>query len=150
MMVRFPPHRSLTSDGWLPAVGVVLGGLWLIGCAISPSAMTLPNRDAMIGKSKQAVLACAGQPVREAAQNRSTILMYYKEATLFEESFFGSKGSSPGVHHGCWASVLLEEDRVTDIGYQSVPSTMDALDECEEIFANCSSSSSLLPFGGIV
>lgn len=129
----------MSSEPCKTAYGVLMamGLLWLTGCATEPLAQTFPNRDAVIGKSKQVLLACAGEPVREARQDQSTVLMYYKEAPLLEESFFVGKGSRPGVHHGCWASVLVEEDRVADIGYQSVPSYVDALDKCEEIFAVC-------------
>ena len=74
-------------------------------------------------------------PIREARPQESLILMYYKEAPMLQESYFTSKGSRSGVHHGCWAQVLLEGDQVTDLGYQSVPRSVDALDKCEEILA---------------
>ena len=97
----------------------------------------LPNRDATIGKTKEALLQCAGQPIREAVQNHSEIFLYYNEAPILEKSFPGSKGSFPLLHHGCWASVLLEDNRVTDIGYRSVPRTINAVDHCEAIFETC-------------
>lgn len=117
---------------------VAIAGLWsFLGCATSPAAHGFPNKQAILGKTKQTVLACAGEPVRIITRDEGVLLMYYKEATLFEESFSTSKSSHPGIHHGCWASVLLKEDRVTDVEYRSVPSFVDALDECEEIFRAC-------------
>lgn len=108
------------------------------GCAtLAQVTPALPNRDATIGKTKGSLLACAGQPIREAVTDHSTVLLYYKEAPMLEESFPASKGSFARAHHGCWASVLLEGDRVTDIGYRSVPSSSDALDHCEAIFEGC-------------
>lgn len=97
----------------------------------------LPNPDATIEKTKEVLLQCAGQPVREAVQNQSVLFLYYNEAPMLEESFPASKGSFSRPHHDCWASVLLEVDRVTDIGYRSVPRTIDAVDHCEAIFENC-------------
>lgn len=97
----------------------------------------LLNPDATIGQTKDALLQCAGQPVREAVQNHSVLFLYYNEAPILEESFPASKGSFPRPHHGCWANVLLEDDRVTDIGYRSVPRTIDAVDHCEAIFEQC-------------
>lgn len=97
----------------------------------------LLNPDATIGQTKDALLQCAGQPVREAVQNHRVLFLYYNEAPILEESFPASKGSFPRPHHGCWASVLLEDDRVTDIGYRSVPQAINAVDHCEAIFEQC-------------
>jgi hypothetical protein len=97
----------------------------------------LPNREATIGVSRDALLACAGQPTRQTVEDPQVVLQYYKEAEMLEESFPGSKGSFPRPHRGCWASVVLEGNRISDIGYQSVPSTIDAIDQCEAIFAGC-------------
>ena len=62
------------------------------------------------------------------------MLAYYKEAPMFEESFASSKASRPGAHHGCWARLLMEDDRVVGVEYRSVPPSVDATDHCEEIF----------------
>lgn len=71
------------------------------GCA-TPEQVTpvLPNREATIGKSKGSLLACAGQPFREAVTDESTVLLYYKKAPMLEESFPASKGSFARAHHG--------------------------------------------------
>ena len=116
---------------------VILGFCFYGGCATPEREYVFPNRDATIGMTKEALLQCAGQPVREAVQNHSVIFLYYKEAPMMEESFPGTKGSFPRPHHGCWANVLLEGDRVTDIGYRSVPPSIDAFDHCEAIFKAC-------------
>ena len=117
------------------------GLLCLGGCASpqSPDQQLLPNRQALIGKTRHDLLACASSPIRETRQGERLILTYYKEAPMPQGSFFTSKASRRGVDHGCWAEVLLEGDRVTDIGYQSVPRGVDALDKCEEIFGACRS-----------
>ena len=46
-------------------------------------------------------------------------------------------GPSPTVHHGCWATVILQDQRVNQVRYRFVPSSVDASNDCEEIFANC-------------
>lgn len=66
-----------------------------------------------------------------------TVLNYYKEAPMFEESLMGSKGSRPGIHHGCWASVSMSEGRVIGVQFESRPRTEVASDHCEEIFIGC-------------
>ncbi len=118
---------------------LVMGLCSLAGCATQESVTVLPNRQATIGMSKEALLACAGQPTRQTVEDRGVLFLYYKEAQMLQESFPGSKGSFARPHHGCWAGVLLEEDRVSDIGYQSVPSTIDSMNDCEAIFAACKS-----------
>lgn len=80
---------------------------------------------------------CAGQPIRETVQNQSVLFLYYTEAPMLEASFPGSKGKFPRPHHGGRASVRLEDDRVTDIGYRPVSRTIDAFNHCEAIDEKC-------------
>jgi len=128
------PSRPIT--GIAPRLTLV-GLLWLAGCAATPQIEGNPNQLAMVGKTKEQVLSCAGQPVRELAHESLIVLRYYREAPIVEESFAGSKASRPGVHHGCWASVLLDGDRVVDVLYRFAPSFVDASNDCEAIFEAC-------------
>lgn len=95
------------------------------------------HQQGLRGKSKQEVLACAGAPLQERAEGPLTTLRYYQEAPLLEESMVGSKSSRPTVHHGCWATVFLQNERVDQVHYRFVPSSVDASNDCEAIFANC-------------
>ena len=117
----------------LPLAGL----LWLAGCASAPQLEGNPNQLAMVGQTRGQVLACAGQPVRELTNQAVIVLHYYREAPMVEESFAGSKASRAGVHHGCWASVIIEEDRVVDVHYRFAPSFVDASNDCEAIFEAC-------------
>ncbi len=103
----------------------------------SPVTEGYPHQQGLLGKSKQEVLACAGPPLQERVEGPLTTLRYYKEAPLLEESMVGSKGSRPTVHHGCWASVVLQDQRVNHVRYRFVPSSVDASNDCEAIFADC-------------
>ena len=94
---------------------------------------------ALIGLTQERLLACAGVPLREIAQPASTLLVYYNEATVLEESFGGGKGSKPGYHHGCWATLLTEQGRVTGVEFRPVPDPDADTHECQEIFATCAS-----------
>jgi hypothetical protein len=96
-----------------------------------------PNQLKMVGKSKAEVLACAGAPKKETAKGTLTLLRYYREAPILEESYPVGKASFPTIHHGCWATVVLTDDRVTEVHYRFVPSTFDASNDCEEIFESC-------------
>jgi hypothetical protein len=96
-----------------------------------------PIGKALLGKSRQELVACAGTPLQETKTVEGTVLSYYKEAPMFEESFPFSKGSRPGAHHGCWAHLLMGEDRVVGVEYRSVPPSVHATDHCEEIFHTC-------------
>jgi hypothetical protein len=111
--------------------------VWLVGCAASQSIEPSPIQKALIGKSKQELVSCAGNPLEETKTAAGTVLTYYKEAPMFEESFYSSKGSVSGVHHGCWTRLLMGEDRVVGVEYRSVPPSVDATDHCEEIFRAC-------------
>jgi hypothetical protein len=116
---------------------VVCTAVWLIGCAASQPIEPNPMGKALLGKSTQELVACAGTPLQETVTAEGTVLTYYKEAPMFEESFSFSKGSRSGVHHGCWAHLLMGEDRVVGVEYRSAPRSVDATDHCEEIFHAC-------------
>lgn len=58
---------------------------------------------------------------------------------MFDESRPFLKGSTPGIHHGCWASLLIENEQVTGVEFRTVPEGAEKEDdECEAIFADCS------------
>ena len=116
---------------------VLCSALWLIGCAASQPIEPTPIGKALLGKSKQDLVACVGSPLQETKTTEGTVLTYYKEASMLEESFSFSKGSRSGMHHGCWAHLLMGEDRVVGVEYRSVPSSVHATDHCEEIFHTC-------------
>lgn len=94
-------------------------------------------QQALIGKTKQELLACAGPPVSEMIKTDRTVMVYYREASQLEESFPGSKGSFAMVHHGCRATIILRADRVDNVRYESVPSSYRDEDHCEEVFVGC-------------
>ena len=91
----------------------------------------------MIGRTTQQLVACAGMPVSERTSGKRVLFLYHKEVSLFEDSFPGSKSRVPMVHHGCHATVVLQQDRDSDVRYESEPSSSGAEDNCEEIFARC-------------
>lgn len=91
-----------------------------------------------MGKTRAELLQCAGSPVRQVPYEQGVILRYYKEAPMLEESRSFLKGSTPGEHHGCWASLLIEHEEVTGVEFRTVPQgagTED--DDCEAIFTAC-------------
>jgi hypothetical protein len=116
---------------------VLCSAVWLIGCAVSQPIEPTPIGKALLGKSKQDLVACVGSPLQETKTTEGTVLTYYKEASMLEESFSFSKGSRSGLHHGCWAHLLMGDDRVVGVEYMSVPRSVDATDHCEEIFHTC-------------
>jgi len=116
---------------------VLCSAVWLIGCAASQPIESTPIGKALLGKSKQDLVACVGSPLQETMTTEGTVLAYYKEASMLEESFSFSKGSRSGVHHGCWAHLLMGDDRVVGVEYRSAPRSVDATDHCEEIFHSC-------------
>ncbi len=121
----------------LPAC-VVLG--LVTGCAaVTPNGSEeYPAQKALIGKTRQELIACAGTPVSErAGEERTAVMYYYREASQLEESFPGSKSSFAKVHHGCRATIVLDQDRVADVRYESDPSSYQDEDHCEEIFDRC-------------
>jgi hypothetical protein len=111
--------------------------IWIAGCAASQPIEPSPVQKALIGKSKQELASCAGHALEETKTTEGIVLKYYKEAPMFEESSVFSKSSRAGAHHGCWAYLLLTDDRVVGVEYRSVPHAVDATDHCEEIFQAC-------------
>lgn len=109
----------------------------LASCTTPAHVGEYPNQQRMVGKSKSAILACAGLPNTETSDGKRTILRYYREAPILEESRPVGKGSFATIRHGCWAAVVLADDRVADIQYRFVPPTFDASNDCEDIFDSC-------------
>lgn len=136
--------RTIIKHRAIPPRTICIGA-WLIGCATFQPIEPSPIQKALIGKNKQELVACAGHALEETKTAEGTVLKYYKEAPIFEESFSFSKGSRSGVHHGCWAHLLLTDDRVVGIEYRSVPHSVDATDHCEEIFQLCSQLTGFVP-----
>jgi hypothetical protein len=95
------------------------------------------NGQALLGVPHERLQTCAGAPLREVPQTASMLLVYYREAAMFEESLVGGKGSQPGYHHGCWATILVEEGRVSGVEFRPVPDPDADTHECQEIFAAC-------------
>jgi hypothetical protein len=65
---------------------VVCTAVWLIGCAAPQPLEPSPIGKALLGKSQQELVACAGNPLRETKTVEGTVLSYYKEAPMLEES----------------------------------------------------------------
>jgi hypothetical protein len=124
--------HALTSAG----LGI-LGLVWLTNCAGPAHVGEYPHQKAMMGKSGSELLACAGLPTKERKEGDFTLLRYYREAPILEESQPIGKGSVSTIRHGCWATVVLAENRVVDIRYRFAPPSFDASNDCEEIFAPC-------------
>lgn len=109
----------------------------LASCTTPAHVGEYPNQQRMVGKSKSAILACAGLPNTETSDGKRTILRYYREAPILEESRPVGKGSFATIRHGCWAAVVMADDRVADVQYRFVPPTFDASNDCEDIFDSC-------------
>lgn len=109
----------------------------LVGCASPAHVEEYPNQQKLTGMSKTVILECAGAPKKEFTQDGVTFLRYYREAPILEESRPVGKGSISTIRHGCWATVVLTDDRVTGVHYRFVPPTFDASNDCEDIFESC-------------
>jgi len=107
------------------------------GCAAPAHVGEYPHQQSMKGKSRAEVLACAGLPKKEGQDGNVTLLRYYREAPILEESQPVGKGSVSTIRHGCWATVVLTDDQVADVRYRFVPPSFDASNDCEEIFEPC-------------
>ena len=138
-------HRSMAPlichYSGIVMVGILtlLSGTGLAGCATTPREPPTPSttQTALVGKTKTDVQRCATVRPDEHTVAEFTILQYYKEASLLEESFPGTKSSVPRAHHGCWATLRLLNERITEVQYRSVPQGYLAEDHCDEIFAPC-------------
>lgn len=119
----------------LMLVGIV--HILLTSCSTPAHVGEYPNQQRMVGKSKSSILACAGTPQKETSDGERTFLRYYREAPILEESRPVGKGSFATIRHGCWATVILTDDRVLDVHYRFVPPTFDASNDCEDIFDSC-------------
>lgn len=113
--------------------------LLLGGCVSAlPQTSANPRAQSLLGKSQADILQCAGKPVKQTSHKEGVIFRYYKEASMFEESRPVLKGSQPGIHHGCWAGLLIENGQVTGVEFRTVPEGAEKEDdECEEIFQQC-------------
>jgi hypothetical protein len=111
--------------------------LTAFGCAGPAVVGQYPNQQRLIGHSKAAVLACAGAPTRAQPHNGATLLHYYREAPVLEASPPVGNGTFSAIRHGCWATVVVADERVTDVVYRFEPPAIDASNDCEAIFEAC-------------
>ena len=128
---------GMTVQDFLSLTLALTGGVALASCSIPAYVGEYPNQQRMVGQSQSAILACAGTPKKETIDGERTVLHYYREAPILEESRPVGKGSFATVRHGCWATVILSENRVVDVQYRFVPTSFDASNDCEEIFETC-------------
>ncbi len=127
-------HPSLvTRHSWALLLPVLL----FTACAGPAQVGQYPNQQRMIGKSKDTLVACAGAPKKIQPWEGAVLFRYYREAPILEESEPVGKSSFATMRHGCWATAVVEGDRVTDVVYQFVPPTIDASNDCEAIFDSC-------------
>lgn len=116
----------------------VTGCLLVVGaCTTSETTTVAPSRAALLGKSEQELVACAGQPQRRIQEDAAVVMVSVNEADALERSFAGSKGSLTGLHHGCKARVTLREGKVADAQFNPFPTGSGASDHGERIFADC-------------
>jgi hypothetical protein len=111
--------------------------VWAAGCSTQAQVGEYPNQQRVAGQSRTTILACAGTPKKEIRDGELTLLRYYREAPILEESHPVGKSSMSTIHHGCWATIILRDDRVVDVRYRFVPPTFDASNDCEEILEPC-------------
>jgi hypothetical protein len=119
---------------------LALTGLLLTACAGGPADRSSAGKmaDALKGKTKQDLLTCAGAPRRVTTSEGLTAMIYQRDAELVELSVPSAKSSGArDVPHSCRATVILKDDRVADLRYESVPAWLGAEDHCEEIFVRC-------------
>lgn len=129
---------SRMAGSYFVKLGLGLCGLvWAAGCSTQAQVGEYPNQQHVAGQSRAAILACAGTPKKEIRDGELTLLRYYREAPILEESHPVGKSSMSTIHHGCWATIILREDRVVDVRYRFVPPTFDASNDCEEILEPC-------------
>ena len=118
---------------------IVLVATVLVVCSCSKvkEEHVLPHSAGLTGKKQSAILACAGPPNQEVKTEDAVIWRYYKEAPMFEESSVASKGSIPRLHRGCWANLLVENERIAGVELRAVPDAEAETEDCKAIFASC-------------
>ncbi len=109
----------------------------IAACATTPGAPNDEIRTSLLGTSHAEILACAGPPVQENQTEQGLVLRYYREAPMFDESGVFLKGSRPGVHRGCWVSLLLDKDHVVGAEYRSAPESLGDVQLCHRILESC-------------
>ena len=117
---------------------MALASTAISGCIKTPSSRLATAKQALLGKSESAILACAGAPRMVSSQHGLRVLSYYKGGGVLEQSFPGSKSGRPeGVRHACLAIVTMENDGVTEVQYQIMPESTAGHEHCEELFQYC-------------
>lgn len=131
-------HVAVSVPGCVSASLAVLGLLALVAC-VTPSARepASPTEQQLVGKTRSQILTCAGPPKREMAGERGANFTYYREASLLERRAVQSKGSLALSHPICRADLYLEDDRVTEVQFTTLPPSSGSYDLCEAIFERC-------------
>lgn len=135
-MKKAAPKRAEARGAGRPAMLAAICCM-LAACAAAQPDGSFPGRAALIGKSEQELLACAGEPKKKSVSDGDAIWTYHGAAPLFEQSFPGSKASVPCPRHACDAVVTLKDGRVTDVRYHPRPPSLGGCEHCEELFRAC-------------
>src|SRR5215217_1035811 len=137
-----PKIDRLSYDLKAKAIGSLVSLSALMACSAPETTVILPNRDASIGMTADALRQCAGSPRHETKKNGNvTVLSYYKEAPILQQSFSGARSSISRLSlHACWVTARVEQETVKEISYRSVPQTIDASMYCEAILKPCNRS----------
>ena len=135
------PSISVVNDSRILFISImtILSCLGLSSCITTPTEPPAPSptQKALVGKTRQELMSCVGIQPEVKTVEGGRELKYYKEASQFEESFAGTKSSMARAHHGCWATLRLTNDVVTEVQYRSVPKDYLDYDHCDEIFEQC-------------
>ncbi|MBI5776239.1 MAG: hypothetical protein HY444_02525, partial [Nitrospirae bacterium] len=83
------------------AICVLMAPGLTTGCVTTSTDGSFPAQQALLGKTEQEVLACAGEPKKKSVSGEETLLTYHRTAPVFEESFAILKTSVPCPRHAC-------------------------------------------------
>jgi hypothetical protein len=109
--------------------------LALVGCIAGPLDAPYRTSKHLIGLSEEALVACAGPPVK--ADEHGRLLVFRSHREVNKSSFPTSKGSVPCPRETCEALVTIRGGRVAAVKYRTDPESGGDCYWCERMFEPC-------------
>jgi outer membrane protein assembly factor BamE (lipoprotein component of BamABCDE complex) len=120
--------------------GALAGGILLASCSFQRAQVAADAQTAMVGMSKEQVLACMGPPVNKAAEGATEVWSYASGNGRTDVDVAGGRGWASGTEtkRFCTVNVTMASGRVSRINYVG-PSggLLTPGEQCAFALSNC-------------
>jgi outer membrane protein assembly factor BamE (lipoprotein component of BamABCDE complex) len=120
--------------------GTLVGIIFLAGCSFQRAQVAADAQTAMVGMSKEQVLACMGPPINKAAEGATEVWSYASGNGRTDVDAVGGRGWAAGTEtkRFCTVNVTMASGRVSRINYVGpTGGLLTQGEQCAFALSNC-------------